>query len=77
VAQPRYRYTMVMRTVVETRDPLGIYTQRKVLLFVSTSCVNRCARSVDMYHGGDNNFSLFRLSEEEKPAVYTFTKFGL
>jgi len=66
-----------IRTVVNTSDTLGIYAQRKKLLFERTICVNRCVRSVDMDHGGDNTFSLFRLSEEDKPVVYTVTKFGL
>jgi hypothetical protein len=69
-----YEYDAI-RTVVDTRDPLGIYAQRKVLLFERISCVNRRALSVDMYHGGDNTFSLFSLYEEDKPAVYTVTKF--
>lgn len=71
-----YDYAAI-RTVVDTSDILGIYAQRKKLLFERIICVNRCARSVDMNHGGDNTFSLFRLFEEDKPVVYTVTKFGL
>jgi len=71
-----YDYDAI-RTVVDTRDPLGIYAHRKVLLFERISCVNRRALSVDMYHGGYNTSLLFRLSEEDKTGVYTVTKFGL
>jgi len=71
-----YDYDAI-RTVVDTRDPLGIYAQRKILLSERINCVNRCVRSVGMNHGEDNTFSIFRLSEEDKPVVYTVAKFGL
>jgi hypothetical protein len=30
-----------------------------------------------MNHGGDNTLSLFRLFEEDRPAIYIVTKYGL
>jgi hypothetical protein len=71
-----YDYDAI-RTVVVTRDPLGIYAQRKILLSERINCVNRRVRSVGINHGEDNTFSIFRLSKEDKPVVYTVAKFGL